>query len=197
MQSSKSSSLFTNVLTCAVLAGTLATAAVEAKGFGSRGAQFDRIDSNGDAVLTVDELLTPALSRVERGFDRRDSDGDGLLSFDEATGGREGHDFSDIAEDIVQCVADMAATDDSIQVPEADRFMSPEDRFNNRDTSGDGVLDLTEVEAGVTEKVSDRFDMMDADDDSQVTEDEFTAAKETGRATRRAVRTCIRELTEE
>ena len=43
----------------------------------------------------------------------------------------------------------------------------------------------------------DWVDMMDADDDSQVTEDEFTAAKETGRATRRAVRTCIRELTEE
>ncbi|MBE1299348.1 MAG: hypothetical protein GJ680_05505 [Alteromonadaceae bacterium] len=198
----------------AVLVGSLlitsliASAAVHAKG-GKRGdrdgeqraeQRFNNLDTNGDAVLSLDEFTANVAENTERRFTRKDSDEDGLLSLEEATTRRNGEaaaDYSDIAEDIIACVADLAAEDDSIVVPDADKFQSPEDRFNAVDTSGDGFIDLEEAQASALSKKTDAFDSIDADEDGLITFEEVQAAGESRKATRQAVRECIEELEEE
>ena len=107
--------------------------------------------------------------------------------------------MSDIADDIVQCVTDIKAetANEDIIIPDADKFASAQSKFDDKDTSGDGFLDLAEVEAAALDKVTTAFDNMDADDNDEVTLEEFLAHKESIKATRRAVKSCIDELTAE
>ncbi len=160
--------------------------------------KFERLDTSGDAVISLDEFTANTDERAERRFNRKDADDDGFLTLEEATTGRRGRtapDHSDIAEDIVACVAELAAEDDSIVVPDADRFQSPEDKFNSVDTSGDGMIDLAEAQAAALDKATSAHAAMDTDEDGGVTLEEFMAAGESRRATRSAVRECIDELT--
>jgi hypothetical protein len=99
----------------------------------------------------------------------------------------------------VQCVADIKAEtgNDNIVVPDPGLFISPQEKFDNADTSGDGVLDLAEVQATVTSKVETKFSHMDTDLSADVSLDEFTAHKKRYHSSRRAVKSCIDELSEE
>lgn len=159
--------------------------------------KFERLDADGDGVLVLDELLSPALEKAEQRFDRKDADDDGFLTFEEATSGdREPRDLSDIAEDIAQCVADIKAEtgNENIIVPDPDNYLSPQEKFDAADTSGDGVIDLTEALTKVEAKVTEGFAETDTNDDGQVTLEEFTAKAQSRKATRRAVRSCINDL---
>ena len=158
---------------------------------------FERLDTSGDGVLTLDELTAKTETRAERRFNRKDTDDDGFISLEEATTNRRGEtrtDYSDVADDIIACVTDLAADDDTIVVPDADRFASPEDRFNAIDTSGDGVLSLEEVQANAMSKATSAFETADSDASEDITLEEFEAARTSRRATRQAVRTCIEEV---
>ncbi|UAA39988.1 hypothetical protein KIH87_06455 [Paraneptunicella aestuarii] len=184
----------------------IAAPIVHAKGRGHGGHHgantefaFSRLDTSGDGNVDSSELTAQALARAENMFNRKDANDDGFLSLEEATTGRRGEapDHSDIAADIIQCVTDLKAEtgNDNIIIPDADLFQSPEDRFSAADTSGDGVLDLTEVQAKATEKATEGFALMDADSDGLVTLEEFTAHREVMHETHNAVRHCIHELT--
>jgi Ca2+-binding EF-hand superfamily protein len=167
------------------------------KGAGS----FNRIDINQDGQLSLDELTTPALSKVEKKLTNKDTDEDGVISFEEFQQTRNGTmtDLSDIADEIVLCVTDIKAENgnDDIVVPSADKFMSPADKFAAIDSSGDELISLDELQATVTEKVAASFLIMDQNADGFVSEDEFNAAKAKRRATKDAVRQCIAELSSE
>lgn len=162
-------------------------------------AHFDRIDTSGDGVIDSTEWSAKAANHAEHKFNRKDADDDGFLTLEEATTTRRGEarDFSDIADDIVQCVADLKEEtgDENIMVPDADHFLSPEDKFDNVDTSGDGLLDLDEALAKASEKSAESFDNLDSDNNGLVTFEEFSAGKDKRHATRRAVKSCIDELT--
>lgn len=182
----------------------LVTPAVHARGPGfgfNLQAVFDRLDTSGDGVIDSTELSAKAATKAERRFNRKDTDDDGFLTLEEATTTRRGepHDFSDIADEIVQCVADLKAEtgDENIMVPDADQFSSPADKFNSTDTSGDGLIDLDEALAKAAEKSAQGFDNLDIDNNGLVTFDEFSAGKDRRQATRQAVRTCIEELTDD
>jgi Ca2+-binding EF-hand superfamily protein len=188
-----------------VLASVLAASVAQAqesrgpRGGGERSAErlFERLDSSEDGVVTLDEFTAKTETRAERRFNRKDADDDGFISLEEATTNRRGEareDLSDLADDIIACVTDLAAEDDNIVVPDADNFASPEERFNAVDTSGDGVLSLEEVQASAMDKATAAFDNMDSDASGDVTLEEFQAAGEKRRATRQAIRSCIEEL---
>lgn len=160
-------------------------------------AQFKRLDANDDRVLEVDELTVPALNKAERKFNRKDADADGFLTYEEATAGHpERKDLSSIAEEIVQCVADIKEEtgNENIIVPDVDKFSSPRDKFDNVDTSNDSLLDLPEVRAMATNKAKDKFTTMDTDENDQVSLEEFMRHKLQRHTTRRVVKSCIDEL---
>ena len=106
------------------------------------------------------------------------------------------HDNSDIVDDIAICVADIKEEtgNDAIQVPDPANYQSPQQRFDSKDTSGDGVLDLAEVLSAAESKASAAFTEMDTDSSNDVTLEEFSAAKLSHKATRRAIKTCIDEI---
>jgi Ca2+-binding EF-hand superfamily protein len=193
---------FTPALVVALLSATAIFSISQASAFergGYKGVgSFNRIDTNQDGQLSLDELTIPALSKAEKKLNKKDSDEDGLISFEEFQQTRNGtlSDLSDIANDIVQCVTDVKAEsgDDNITVPSADQFMSPEDKFATTDTSGDGFISLEELQTKVTTNVAMTFLIKDQDADGFVNEDEYNAAKEKYRATKAVIRQCIDEL---
>jgi Ca2+-binding EF-hand superfamily protein len=200
-----------NLMTIGIIgaiSATLLLTAMESQAKGNRkgakstlAAAFNRLDADGDGdgLLSLDEMLTPALNRAENEFIKKDSDADSFLTFDEWTGDNERVDPSVIADEIVQCVADIKAEtgNDNIVVPDPGLFLSALDKFDNADTSGDGVLDLSEVQAAVTSKVETRFSHMDTVLSADVSLDEFTDHKMRYHSSRRAVKSCIDELSEE
>ena len=184
-----------------VLASVLVTSVAHAgpRGMSERSAEraFERLDTTEDSLITLDEFTAKTSDRAERRFNRKDTDEDGFISLEEANTNRRGEeraDYSDIADEIVACIAELAVEDDSIVVPDADKFSSSEDRFNTIDTSGDGVLSLEEVQTKALDKATDAFNAMDADTSGDVTLEEFEAAAASRRATRQAIRSCIEEL---
>lgn len=160
---------------------------------------FDRLDVNADAVLSLDEMTAGAQSKAEHMLARKDSDEDGFLTLEEFQQGRNGviADYSDLADEIVQCVADLQAENADIVVPDADNFLSPEDKFAALDTSGDELVDSDELTAAKVAKATEKFTNLDTDEDGSVTEEEYQAAKVSRSATRQAVRQCISDVTTE
>jgi len=193
------------VLLTALFATTAILSISQANAFergGHRGVGgFDKIDANQDGQLSLDELTTPKMSKVAKKFDQKDSDDDGLISFDEFQQTRNGTipDLSDIANEIVQCVADTKAetANDDIMVPTVDKFISPAEKFAATDTTADGFISLEELEDKIIEKVAASFLVMDQDADGIINEDEYNAAKTIKKASKSAIKECIEELNSE
>lgn len=190
----------------AIVAGIVGAIALSspamAKRGGDKGGSFERLDADASGSLTIDELTIKVPEKAEKVLANKDADLDGVVSFDEYNTDRDGNartDLSLIADDIVLCVADVQAEtgDDNIVVPSADVFLSPSDKFNNIDTSGDTFLDLAEIEASLLAKAQNKFNNMDSNSDSLVSADEYSAGKATSRATKKAIRECVAELTAE
>lgn len=192
------------LLTVASIAFTSFASAQErgsrAKGGDRVGKVFERLDVNEDGVLSLDELLTQALAKTEKRFDRKDADEDGFLTFEEATAGRkEPVDLTDDIDDIALCVADIKAETGNDNIADLDPadYQSPQQKFDNTDTSGDELIDLAEMQAAATESTSEKFVKMDADENAEVTLEEFTAFNTSHKETRRAVKSCIDEVLDE
>jgi len=187
-----------------IVASTAVLSITQANAFergdrGSRGGQaFARMDVDLSGSLTLDEMLSPVLAKTENKFARKDSDESGEISFEEfsqtANGARP--DLSLIADEIVQCVADIKAEsgDESIVVPSADQFSSLADKFDAIDTTDNEAIDIDEALAKATSKVTAVFAAMDSDVDSLVSEEEYNASKAIRKATGRSIKICIDEL---
>jgi len=193
---------FNPVLLTALIATTAVLSMSQVSAFergGHKGAGgFSRIDVNQDGQLSLDEMTAPSLSKAEKKLTKKDSDEDGFISFEEFQQTRSGTatDLSDIADDIVQCVADIKADtgNDDITIPSADKFMSPADKFASIDTSADSLISLEELQEKIITKVAASFLIMDQDADSFVSEDEFNTAKAKHKASKDAIRQCVDEL---
>lgn len=194
-----------------VASSVLATPAALAERGGKRGGpkgdrgseqrlvkMFERADENADGVLSLAEMTANVDAKAEKKLSKKDADENGSLSLTEFSTNRRGEvrDLTDIADEIVQCVTDLKAEEgnEDIVVPTADQFQSPEDRFNAIDTSGDGEIDLTELQDAGLAKATDRFNAMDADENGEVSQEEFVAAHKSSHATRKAVRQCVNEI---
>jgi hypothetical protein len=205
----KANENLTTVAVIAAIATTLLITATSADAEGKRHRgnaehkttqQFNRLDTNEDEILALSELLTPALIKTENKFNSADTDEDGFLTFEEATAGLYGNNgLSGIAEEIVQCVADTVAetANELINELTVDNFQSPQDKFDNKDTSLDSLLDLTEMLDAKTAQVISTFANMDNDGSDTVSFDEYLLYKQQRQATRRAVKSCVDELTDD
>ncbi len=159
---------------------------------------IDRIDTDGSGTIELQEMIDAGLAKTAKRFGKVDSDADGFISLDEYLAARRDGavDLSIYADDIVACVQDAALEDDTIEVPDVSDFMSPEDRFNSKDTDADGFISLAEAEANATTKATTKFTNLDTDADGSVTTEELQAAKGSGRSsTRKAIKACIEEVT--
>ncbi|MFT5162414.1 MAG: Ca2+-binding EF-hand superfamily protein [Alteromonadaceae bacterium] len=166
---------------------------------GHHGAKmFARLDTNEDGVLSLTEMTDPVANKADKKLSRKDGDEDGVLSLAEFQQNRHGNtsDLSAIADEIVQCVADVKAEsgDDNIVVPTADHFISSEDRFAAIDSNEDGAIDLAELEVSMLSKAENDFNTTDADEDGEVTQAEFDAQKAVHRATKKAIRGCVQDI---
>ena len=162
--------------------------------------KFERIDVNEDGLITLVEMTDPLAAKAEKKLARKDQDEDGVLSAEEMQRNRHGDaiDLSAIADEIVQCVSDIKETteNDAIIVPNADSFLSAEERFAALDTSEDGFVDLTELTDAMTAKATDKHGDMDADESGDVDLDEYKTAYAKKKATKGAIRQCVREIVE-
>ncbi|SFD53986.1 EF-hand domain-containing protein [Pseudoalteromonas denitrificans] len=163
--------------------------------------KFNRLDVDQSGELTISEMTDPTIAKAELKITQKDTDQDGTLSLEEFSQTRSGDnlDLSTIANEIVLCVTDLKAEvgDDNIVIPSADSFVSKADRFNTIDTSADGFIDLAELEASMLNKATSVFSATDTDISDSISLEEFTASSDTHKATKKAIRQCIHELTDD
>lgn len=167
---------------------------------GRDGGGFNRADTNQDGAIDLDEMIAAATAKVEGKFESKDTDLDGFITFEEFTAsGRAGTDLTEYAEDIVQCVADLKEElgSETIQVPAVEDFKSSQEKFDALDVNLDGQIELAEAIDKAVEKATEKFATLDADDDGFVTPEEKKAHAEAHKGTRRAIKHCIKEVTEE
>lgn len=150
---------------------------------------IDRLDTNEDGVVDVDEFLDSRLGRIDEQFDRRDIDGDGLLSEEEARRHppRDDHDETE-RELIIQCVRETIADWEGPH--------DVEDRFDAVDLDGDGYIDLVELSIALEERAYELFDRMDANGDGLISLEEIEAFLDYQINLRRVIRACIDEVTD-
>lgn len=163
---------------------------------GKRGG-IDRVDTDGSGTIELQEMIDASLAKVAKRFEKVDADADGLISLEEYLAARRDGavDLSLYADEIVACMEEAKLEDDSIQVPDASDFLSPEERFAAKDTDSDGFVSLEEAEAGATAKATAKFTALDADEDGSITKEEFKEARQGKRPTRKALKSCIDEVT--
>ena len=164
------------------------------------GGGYGRFDTNQDGAIDLDEMIAAATAKVERRFNAKDSDQDGFVSFEEFTAsGRAAIDLTEYAEEIVQCVADLKEElgSETIQVPSVSDFTSPQEKFDALDANLDGLIELSEATDKAIEKATAKFAILDADGDGLVTKEEKRAYAEAHKGTKRAIKHCIKEVTED
>lgn len=150
---------------------------------------IDRLDTNEDGFVDVDEFLDNRLGRIDEQFDRRDIDGDGLLSEEEARRHppRDDHDETE-RELVIQCVRETIADWEGPQ--------EVEDRFDAVDLDGDGYIDLVELSIALEERAYELFDRMDSNGDGLISLEEVVAFQDYQINLRRVIRACIDEVTD-
>ena len=125
----------------------------------TRGFDFSQVDTNGDGLVTQDEIDAMGAARIAE----IDADGDGRVT----------------AEDLA---AVAAARVENASEQMAARAAERTTRMIERlDTDGDGALTQAELEEGFQRRGSDRGNMierLDTDGDSAISKAEFEAAKE-------------------
>lgn len=163
---------------------------------GPHGNGFGRIDTDASGTIELQEWIDHHLAKVNKRFEKIDIDEDGLISLEEylAAGREPAVDLSPYAEELVECVADLALENDDIEVPDASHFQSLEDKFDEKDLDDDGFISLSEAETSATENATESFESIDADADGSLTREDLKANKNSRKATRRAIRTCVDEL---
>lgn len=118
-----------SVLAAALLGGLSLAAFGASAGEKGGGKHWDRIDINGDGLVTQDELNERSAGLIEKA----DANGDGAVSKEEMTSYREARRAERRAE------RNPDKNDDGV-VDRTEFIIAAQDRFDRLDTNSDGVL---------------------------------------------------------
>jgi len=191
----------TAAVSLALAGSTLIAADVFAKGGrgghgsshgGARLSLLERLDTNEDGVLTLDEFSAKGTDKAHRAFARKDSDDDDLLSLDEFTAS-PGHgrhrrgDLDSLDPDALQACMEDILGDSLPEQPDS------EAAFTAADSNGDGSIDLDEFTAAAELRAEDAFAEIDADGDGAVTSEELDAHQTVLEERKDARQTCVAE----
>ncbi len=151
---------------------------------------LDRLDTDGDGVLILEEFTVGTSDKAEREFQRKDTDADALLSLEEFSappprGPHPGAD--DIDEDALERCMEAAL---GYELPERP---DPADAFANADINLDDAVDLDEFLLDATLRAEERFGLIDTNADGALSGDELEAFGQERQEAREAHRTCVEE----
>lgn len=156
---------------------------------------FNRIDTNDDDLLSLDEVTLARLMRADKRFNRLDSDSDSLVTLEEylAASDKRQDNFEEYGDELIACLEEALGED----LPERPDNLTPEERFNELDTTLDSVLDKDELAASIIDRVAETFARKDTDGDGFLSKEEFQEAAGDRIVRRKAMKQCIAELAEE
>ena len=147
---------------------------------------LQRMDTNEDDLISLEEYLGDAIPRYSQTFARADRDGDGYVTQEELKPPRKGQrpQFDQAA--LQACLDEAGSTVDRNN-----------DRVATNDTNGDGALSQDEFFAMLEQGALDRFALIDSDGDEQLTKEEIQTSRQEQNALRsaqrKALRSCIKE----
>jgi hypothetical protein len=160
----------------------------------SRMTLLERLDSNADDVLSLDEFSNQNAEKAQRHFDKMDANGDALLSSEEFSGSgkRRHHPKLDTLDTsaLDQCLQEILGY-------ELPARPDHESRFAAADITDDGSVDLDEFLVAGELRAEERFAVIDGDGDGQLTGDEIDAFEALRKEQRDAHRTCVGEQLDE
>ena len=155
---------------------------------------LERLDSDADGVLSLDEFSEHNADKAQRHFNKKDADGDAVLSMEEfsAAGNhrrRPNLDGLDI-DTLDLCVQEVLGYG-LPQRPDS------ETAFAAVDANSDGVIDLDEFLLAGDVRAQERFADIDSDADAQLTSAEIDAHQADRHEQRDAHRSCVGEQLDE
>jgi Ca2+-binding EF-hand superfamily protein len=130
---------------------------------------LNRMDTDGDGVVSLEDFVSRGIERTEKHFDRLDSDSDGFVSEEEYTTTRGRESDTDIDRDILkQCIEETTGLTLNVRP-------SREDAFISADTDNDGFLSSDEFIIDYTVHVTEKFSELDSNGDAVISEEEVSA----------------------
>lgn len=127
---------------------------------------YERIDTNNDSNINRNEFRAANVRIADQGFNTLDLNGDGVISQREAEASRPS-----LRETFAQVDADQDGNVSDSEYRAATHNLLQKVKFEQADIDGDGVLDRKEVEGHAL--VNAQFDALDVNNDSLVGPDEF------------------------
>lgn len=154
---------------------------------------FNKLDSDDDGVVNLAEFLASIGETAEKKFNRKDTDNDSFISLDEFIArDRPSNDGNfDIDRDAIRACVAVELGNELPMKPE------PEKRFDALDTKADGFLDLDEVIAERTDRATEKFNELDANNDGGITADELEIALKKKHEIKFIRRTCVEQAKDE
>ncbi len=145
---------------------------------------FNILDTDENNSISLDELLSKKLEKAANKFDRLDTDDNELISLEGLLAAHNGRNNDDIDREALRACIEA---EPGIELPE---FVTLEERFDLADSNDDGFIDRDEFATAKTSNTTEKFLLIDTDNDEGISKEEMKVALEKLYALHNARRTC-------
>ncbi|HBG95856.1 MAG TPA: hypothetical protein DDY14_11195 [Chromatiaceae bacterium] len=152
---------------------------------------LERLDTDGDGVMNMQEFIDGHTDKAERHFDRKDRDDNGLLSLEEfTTSGRRygrGPDMDELDQQVLQaCMEEILGYELPVRP-------NSEAAFASTDSDLNASVDLDEFQTAGLLRAEKRFAQIDTDSNGLLTNAELQAFRAERQQHRNAHHRCVIE----